>query len=174
MNFSRVRGVIDADATIRVAAYSTGVTPCLDGGSEPKLIFPGLAGFYATVSDLWYPMIRITAGGCLLYHGWGKLMAGSAPVVATMARVGIAPNTAAAYFIMFLETVGAVCIILGLGTRVFAAAIAIQMAVIAFVVQAPQGFARMELFVLFGVIFFAIALRGGGPYSLDRVIGKEI
>jgi hypothetical protein len=29
---------------------------------EPKLIFPGLAGFYATVSDLWYPLIRVTAG----------------------------------------------------------------------------------------------------------------
>jgi hypothetical protein len=26
---------------------------------EPKLIFPGLAGFYASMSDLWYPMIRV-------------------------------------------------------------------------------------------------------------------
>ncbi len=30
---------------------------------DPKLIFPGLAGFYAAVSDLWFPMIRITVGG---------------------------------------------------------------------------------------------------------------
>ena len=36
-------------------------------GSEPKLLFPGLAGFYAAVSDLWYPMIRVAAGGFLLF-----------------------------------------------------------------------------------------------------------
>jgi len=28
--------------------------------------------------------------------------------------------------------------------------------------------------VLLGIVFFAIALRGGGPYSLDRRIGKEL
>ena len=48
------------------------------------------------------------------------------------------------------------------------------MAVIAFVVKGSLGFAQMELFILFGIIFFAIALRGGGPYSLDRMIGKEL
>ncbi len=48
------------------------------------------------------------------------------------------------------------------------------MAVIAFVVQMPRGFARMEMFLLWGIVMFAIALRGGGPYSLDRAIGKEL
>jgi putative oxidoreductase len=91
-----------------------------------------------------------------------------------MVKNGIVAPSAAAYFVIFLETVGAVAIILGLFTRVFAAAIAIEMAVIAFVVQMPQGFPRMELFVMWGIIMFAIALRGGGPYSLDRKIGKEL
>ena len=63
---------------------------------------------------------------------------------------------------------------IGLFTRFFAAGIAIQMAVIAFVVQMPRGFARMEMFLLWGIVMFAIALRGGGPYSLDREIGKEL
>jgi putative oxidoreductase len=142
--------------------------------SEPKLIFPGLAGFYASVSDLWYPMIRVAAGGFLLYHGWGKLMGGVAPVVATMTRNGIEPSIVFAYLTIGLETVGAIAIILGLFTRVFAAAIAIEMAIIAFVVQIHNGFGRMELFVFWGIIMFAIALRGGGPYSLDRKMGKEI
>lgn len=142
--------------------------------SEPKLIFPGLAGFYASVSDLWYPLIRVAAGGFLLYHGWGKLMGGLAPVEASMLRAGIEPHILAAYFVIFLETVGAAAIILGLFTRVFAAAIAIEMAVIAFGVQVHNGFPRMELFLFWGIVMFAISLRGGGPYSLDRVIGKEI
>jgi putative oxidoreductase len=142
--------------------------------SEPKLLFPGLAGFYASVADLWYPLIRITAGACLLYHGWGKLLTGAAPIVAAMTRNAIPAPTASAYIVMFLETVGAVAIILGLFTRFFAAGIAIEMAVIAFYVQMPQGFGRMELFLIWGIVMFAIALRGGGPYSLDRVIGREL
>ena len=32
----------------------------------------------------------------------------------------------------------------------------------------------MELLLLWGIVIFAIALRGGGPYSVDRVIGKEL
>lgn len=143
-------------------------------GSEPKLLFPGLAGFYASVAELWYPLIRITAGACLLYHGWGKLMTGATPIVAAMAKNAIPAPTASAYIVIFLETVGAIAIMLGLLTRFFAAAIAIEMAVIAFYVQMPQGFGRMELFLIWGIIMFAIALRGGGPYSLDRLIGKEL
>ena len=27
---------------------------------------------------------------------------------------------------------------------------------------------------LLGIMMFAIAIRGGGPYSVDRVIGKEL
>ena len=142
--------------------------------SEPKLIFPGLAGFSASVSDLWYPMIRVAAGGFLFYHGWGKLMGGVAPVVATMTRNGIVPSTLFAYVVIFLETVGALAIVFGFATRFFADALAIQMAIIAFVAQLPNGFARMELFLVLGIVYFAIALRGGGPYSLDRKIGTEL
>ena len=143
-------------------------------GSEPKLLFPGLAGFYAAVSDLWYPLIRIVAGGCLIYHGWAKLQTGITPIAAGMAKNGFVPGIAFGYAAMFLETVGAVCIVLGLFTRFFAAAIAIEMALITFVVQMPNGFGRMELPFIWGLIMLAIALRGGGPYSLDRKIGTEL
>ena len=91
-----------------------------------------------------------------------------------MAKNGFVPGLAFGYAAMFLETVGAVCIMLGLFTRFFAAALAIEMALITFIVQLPNGFGRMELPFIFGIVFFAISLRGGGPYSLDRVIGKEL
>jgi putative oxidoreductase len=143
-------------------------------GSEPKLIFPGLARFYASVSELWYPMIRIVFGASLLFHGWGKLAAGQFTVGPTLAKYGIEPSGPLGYVVVFLETIGALCVMLGLGTRVFAAGIAIEMAVIAFKVKMSLGYGQMELFVLLGIVFFAIALRGGGPYSLDRMIGKEI
>jgi putative oxidoreductase len=31
-----------------------------------------------------------------------------------------------------------------------------------------------EYVLLLGIVMFAIAIRGGGPYSVDRVIGKEL
>src|SRR6185437_16326844 len=137
-------------------------------GDEPKLFFPGLGSFYASVAELWYPMIRFDAGAFLFYHGWGKLMAGVAPLAAGLAKYHIEPSFPAACIVMFLESVGAAGVALGLFTRFFAAGIAIEMALITFVVQMPRGFGRMELAFLYGLFFFAIALRGGGPYSLDR------
>jgi putative oxidoreductase len=143
-------------------------------GKEPKLLFPGLAGFYATVSDLWYPMIRITVGACLYAHVWPKLNNGPASVAAFLAKAGFVPGSFFAYSAIFLETVGATCIILGLFTRFFAAGLAIEMACITFIYMMPQGYMRMEPTLIWGIVFFAIALRGGGPYSLDRKIGKEL
>ncbi|HEV2628850.1 MAG TPA: DoxX family protein [Pseudolabrys sp.] len=141
---------------------------------EPALIFPGLAGFYNATSDLWYPLIRVAAGAILVTHGWGKLHAGVAAITASMARSGFEPATAFAYGAITLESLGALCVAIGLFTRFFAAAIAIEMAVIAFIVMMPHGWGRMEFTFLWGIIFLAIALRGGGPYSVDRMIGKEL
>jgi len=42
----------------------------------------------------------------------------------------------------------------------------------------PKGFSvgagGYEYVLFLGIVMFAIALRGGGPYSLDRKIGKEL
>src|SRR5882762_240902 len=94
--------------TLRTAASQSGRPNGSDAmpgraDSEPKLLFPDLANFYAAVADLWYPLIRITAGGCLLYHGWGKLMSGATPVAAGMARNGLPVPSAWAYAAIFLE-----------------------------------------------------------------------
>ena len=152
------------------------------GGAEPRPIIPALTPFYAFARDISYPLIRATAGGTLLYHGIGKLM--GPPVAAfaqqSMARRGIEPAIVVAYIVFINETIGATCVILGLFTRFFAASIAIELAVITFLVFFPHGYAwnrpngGWEFFFLWGLIFFAIALRGGGPYSLDRKIGWEL
>jgi putative oxidoreductase len=149
----------------------------MDSG-EPKLIFSGLAGFYAAVSDLWYPMIRITVGAILLVHGWGKIKTGITGLAAYLGRAGLEPPLPLAYVVYINETIGAACIILGLFTRFFAASIAIELAVALWVVHYAKGFGASaggyEYVLMWGIIMFAIALRGGGPYSLDRVIGMEL
>ncbi len=141
---------------------------------EPKLLFPSLHNFYAAVCNIWYPMLRIVAAAPLFVHVLPKLSNGPTAVAVNMAKAGFMPGLFFAYLAIILETVGAACVILGLLTRFFAAGLAIEMACITFGPMLPQGWGRMEPTFIWGVLFFAIALRGGGPYSLDRVIGKQL
>jgi putative oxidoreductase len=146
---------------------------------EPKLLFPGLAPFYESVSDLWYPMIRVSIGAILFMHGWGKINAGVARVAGGFGtNYGLPMPTFLAYAALFLETAGCICIIIGLFTRFFAAAIAIELLIAMFAAHWVKGFSvgqgGYEYVLFLGIVMFAIALRGGGPYSVDRLIGKEL
>jgi putative oxidoreductase len=85
-----------------------------------------------------------------------------------------------AYAVFFLETVGALCIMFGLFTRLFAAAIGVQFLIIVFIAHWAPGFpwnrpgGGWEYPAFWGLIIVAIGLRGGGPYSLDRKLGREL
>jgi putative oxidoreductase len=149
---------------------------------EPKLVIPALAPFYDYVRDLSWLLIRLTAGGVLLVHGIVKLMGPGVTAFAanSLARRGIEPALLFAYVIFFNETIGAICLVLGLFTRVIAAMIAVEFFVITFFAHFSNGFGfsspggGWEYPLLWGLVIFAIALRGGGPYSLDRLIGREV
>ena len=147
--------------------------------AETKLLFPGLAGFYASWRDIAYTALRVIVGYILLMHGWLKVGTfGLAGVSGFMAKAGLEAAAAFAVAAMFLETVGAICIILGLFTRFFAAALAIELLIGLLAVHLKAGFAvssgGYEYILLLGIVMFAIAIRGGGPYSIDRLIGKEL
>jgi putative oxidoreductase len=145
---------------------------------DAKLIYPGLAGFYASWGPIAYTLVRVVIGYILFMHGWGKINTGAAGISGFMAKNGLVPGDAFAYAAMFLETVGAACLIVGLFTRFFAAALAIEMGIAFLVVHMAKGFAAgtggYEYVLLIGTVLFAIAIRGGGPYSIDRQIGKEL
>lgn len=147
--------------------------------AENKLLFPGLAGFYASWRDIAYTLLRIIVGAILLMHGWLKVGTfGVAGVAGFMAKSGLEPATAFAVAAMVLETIGAICIIIGLFTRFFAAALAIELLIGLLAVHLTAGFfvnkGGFEYILLLGIVMFAIAIRGGGPYSVDRAIGKEL
>jgi putative oxidoreductase len=146
--------------------------------SQPRHFIPALKPFYDAVSDLSYPFIRIAVAGAVLVHGTQKLMSGPAPVIANMAKLGYQPAAPIAYLIIFIETVGALCVIFGLFTRFFAAALCIESLVLTFGVKWGNGFAAnhdgYEMLLIWAIVFFAIALRGSGPYSLDHKLGREL
>jgi putative oxidoreductase len=152
----------------------------ITGRAEPetKLLLPGLAGFYAWSPEVGFALMRVVLGYILFMHGWNKVNAGFAAEVGYFVKIGFMFPTACAFAILFLETVAALCVAVGLFTRFFAAAIAVELGVMFLFVHLPNGFSAgkhgYEYVLLMGIVMFAIALRGGGPYSVDRLIGKEI
>jgi putative oxidoreductase len=151
----------------------------MNGKGEMKLVFPGLAGFYESWREIAYTLVRVVIGYNLFMHGWVKLtVMGAAGVGGFMAKNGLHPGIAFAYAAIILETIGALCIIFGLFTRFFAAALAIELLIGMFAVHWAHGFSYTkggyEYILLLGIVMFAIAIRGGGPYSVDRMIGKEL
>jgi putative oxidoreductase len=145
--------------------------------AQPKLLFPQLQSFYRCAEPLSWALIRITAGLMLIPHGWPKLMMGvGATAQMALVKRGIAPAEPLAVVLIALETLGGLCVALGLFTRFWAAAITIEMGVIVYHHLPKFGWTGpgYEYPLFWGLVMLAIALRGGGPYSLDRVIGREL
>jgi putative oxidoreductase len=146
--------------------------------AEPKLLFPFLRPFYESVIPLSWLVVRVAVGWNLLVHGWGKIMIGPTDAfLKAFSDLGLNPPEVWFWSSFLIEMFGGISIILGLFTRFFAAAVAIEMLII-FLIYWPTGFGWMkrgyEYVLLWGLVSFAIALRGGGPYSLDRKLGKEL
>jgi putative oxidoreductase len=146
---------------------------------ETRLLYPGLSGFYETMLPIAATLARIVVGIMFVMHVSTKFKLGADAVAANIfAKNGIEPALLWTYVIMFLESVGGVCLIIGLFTRFFAAALAIEMLVALLMVHLPKGYAAggggYEYVLLIGVACLTIAIRGGGPYSVDRAIGKEL
>jgi putative oxidoreductase len=147
-----------------------------DTQAEPKLLLPQLRPFYDFTGPLAWTIIRVACGFMLVMHGYGKVVRGPSAYAKGFADFGF-DNILWVWGGLGIEFVGGIALILGLFTRFFAAAAAIEMLFIVFI-YIPNGFswlARGYEFALFwGLICFAIALRGGGPYSLDRKLGTEL
>jgi putative oxidoreductase len=147
----------------------------MDGTTaRPKLLIPQLRKFYDWAEPVSWLILRATAGLMLISHGWPKWTNGIEWTAAIVTkRTGISPPEPIALLLMMNEIIGAICITLGLFTRFFAASVAIEMAVIVYIFR-PTGGPPYESVLMWCLLAFAIALRGGGPYSLDNKIGREL
>lgn len=149
------------------------------------LVFPRLAGLYQQGEPLAYALLRICFGVIMVTHGLPKLlgtahgsmadpMAGSMRLIETVLHLPFP-----AFFAMLvalLEGVGGVLVALGLGTRLLAAAMAIQMAAISYILGPtwPWIDRGIEYPVLMMFLCLYFSLRGAGPYSLDRRLKREL
>lgn len=146
--------------------------------SDPKLIIPALGQYYEFTSDLAFLIVRVTAGAFVLVHGWTKVTVMShAGLTGYFAKLGLEPAGFWAYYIPFNETVVALLVVVGLLTRPAALLLVIEFIVLIVLVHVPRGYGMavngVEFPLFWLLILIAVMLRGGGPWSLDRKIGKE-
>jgi len=146
--------------------------------NDPKPIIPALGQYYGLTSDLAYLIVRVTAGAFVFVHGWTKATAMThAGLTGYFAKLGLEPAGLWAYYIPFNETVVALLVAIGLLTRLAASLLIIEFIVLILAVHIPRGYGMAvngwEFPLFWLLVLAAVLLRGGGPYSVDRMIGKE-
>ena len=150
-----------------------------DTASTRRYVFPGLAKLYDSVSPYTYAFMRFCTGAVLAPHGIQKLFFGGVVGnTAALAKMGIYPPGFWSYLVGFTECFCAIALALGLFTRVAALFIIGEMFFIAFFIQSKFGYfwtqRGNEYPLLLFLLTLAIFFRGGGRYSLDHLIGKEV
>jgi putative oxidoreductase len=146
---------------------------------KKRLIFPGLAGIYEALSPASYSFMRFAAGAVLVPHGIQKIMLGSVVNLAPYIdkQMGLPYPLMWAYFAIFAESACAICLAIGFLTRPAALIILIEMVTIIFFFQWQFGYfwtvKGYEYALLWSLLCLAILFRGGGRYSVDRLLGKE-
>ena len=128
------------------------------------------------------PLVRITAGLLLVPHGAQKLFGlfGGYGLEATgqffAAKLGLPPSLA--LLAGLIEFVGGLMLAAGLATRVAALLVVGLMAVAVLHVHLGAGLfwtnGGYEYPLFWGIVALAFVIRGGGRYSLDALIGREV
>ena len=138
----------------------------------------GLARFFEPAAE---PLLRLVTGLLLVPHGAQKLFGlfGGYGIEATgqffASKLGLPP--AFALLAGLIEFFGGLMLALGLATRAAAVLVFGVMAVAVVLVHLPMGFfwnaGGYEYPLLWGIAALYYAIRGGGRYSVDHLIGYE-
>jgi putative oxidoreductase len=149
-----------------------------DAARPAKLFIPGLRGIYGRLSPLGYALMRASLGLILFPHGVNKLFFNDAQnSLHNFVQLGLPYPLAWAYFVGGVEFFGGAMLILGLFTRIAAAAIAVEMTVIGCGLLLPAwwwGQHGAEYVIFMALSALGILFQGGGRYSLDHLIGREL
>jgi putative oxidoreductase len=150
--------------------------------STAKPLIPSVGALEQALSPFAEPLVRVAAGLMLMPHGAQKLFGwfGGYGVDATgqffAAKLGLPASFA--LLAGLIEVFGGLALAAGFLTRVAAALVFGLMAVAVIFVHLPIGYFWMtgglEYPLMWGLVALAFVFRGGGRYSLDALIGREI
>ncbi|SBW11624.1 conserved exported hypothetical protein [uncultured Alphaproteobacteria bacterium] len=145
-------------------------------------VIPALAPLYAALTPVADLALRVAAGAFLMPHGAQKLFGwfGGYGLDATgqffAAKLGLPP--ALALVAGLIEFAGGLALALGLFTRVAATLAFGLLAVAVLQVHLAAGFfwtsGGYEYPLLWAILAGTYVVKGGGRYSLDAAIGREI
>jgi putative oxidoreductase len=147
-----------------------------------RLYIPALGRLYVRLADTAWLLLRLVVGLNLVPHGMQKAFGsfggpGMEGFAGSLAKMGYPAPTLFAWLVMLTELVGGILIALGFLTRPAALALLIFMG-FAVMTHFSRGFfwstGGFEYPLMWGVAALFFLIRGGGPYSVDRAIGKEI
>lgn len=145
---------------------------------ENRYYIPALAPFYRTLEPFTLPLLRVAAGLMLFGHGYGKLgnVEGGIQFISSLGYPAPALFT---YLLIFTEVVLGPLLAIGLFTR-FAALASFILMVNAFFFHLPNGMGwtaeggGWEMPVLWGLVSLVFLARGGGNFSVDSKLSKEL
>ena len=122
----------------------------------------------STLDQIGWAIFRFTAGALLaLNHGYGKVFGGKiAGFASGVADLGFPFPTFFAWAAALSEFAGGIMVALGLGTRIGAVFAGFTMLVASYR-HLDDPWSKKELALLYLASMVAIALIGGGRFSLD-------
>lgn len=144
---------------------------------RPRLLIPALGRLYDCIAPVTEPLIRLVAGLSLAAHGYPKLFGATAANVAFFEQAGFHPALFWTILTGCVEFFGGLCLAAGLLTRVVAGPILIfLLAAVSF--HWPNGFywnkLGFEYPLFWSIVVFNFLVRGGGTWSIDALIGREV
>jgi putative oxidoreductase len=149
-------------------------------GGETRFFIPALGGVYENLVAAGIPwlIVRVAAGALLIPHGYLKLFAGGlGGTIQFFQKLGLEPAAALATYIGCLEFFGGILLAIGLLTRPVALLVLGFMAVAVVKVHGPNGYlwtkGGFEYPLMWGLLALALLIGGGGPWSVDRKLGRE-
>ena len=145
---------------------------------DAHLLVPALGGIYRALAPVTEPLIRVVAGGSLAIHGFPILFGDIGATAKFLQSIGFENGVFWAYVVGAVEFICGTFLAFGLLTRVVAVPI-IGFLIIAIVTYHWQfGFhwesRGIEYPLFWSIVVFHFLVRGGGPWSLDALMGREV
>jgi putative oxidoreductase len=145
---------------------------------EQRLLVPALGNIYRSLAPFTEPLIRIVAGGSLAIHGFPILFGHTAEAAKFLESVGFENAIFWAYVVGLVEFVCGLCLAAGFLTRLVAVPIIGFLLVAIATYHWQFGFAwenrGIEYPLFWAIVVVHFLVHGGGAWSLDALIGKEV
>jgi putative oxidoreductase len=153
--------------------YAVGYWPKLAFDAAWKPLNDRLIPIGYAIARVWFALLILPSGYEKVFeNGAARIAAGN------ILKTGFYPPLFWAWVVALLEFFGMILLALGLGTRLVAFLMAIELAVITVTIQLPNGYFWTSRGAEFALVLFvvccAFVIGGGGRYTVDRRLRREL